>query len=199
MNKLSLFSKSVSKCDFCVSREQGLVCIEIIPHDLIDVVSHSIRITSTINHPLDDSTGFETYDDTIIGSKGVGLSLLANVKPENLLFLFSERIQFLKNGFFSYCLANDIPYNPHDFYGADGCQDGACGKQDDSEPRAVVLCKINNSDIGKEIFGGEQKYRAEDHDCYQVSWGQLNEIDNLRRKKVHSLSLSERSSQMEVA
>lgn len=69
------------------------VYVEVIPRKVVDVVRKPFNHISERGGTVNDSIGYETLHDTIVVAEDISASLLRNVEPENLLFIFGQTIQ----------------------------------------------------------------------------------------------------------
>ena len=75
------------------SFEQMRMYVEVIPREVADVMREPFEHISVRCRLVNDSVGYETLYDAIIVAEDIGASLLRNVEPENLLFIFGQAIQ----------------------------------------------------------------------------------------------------------
>lgn len=149
------------------------VFVEIRPCHLVDVVSKPLNDMPLTSSSVDDAFMHQTIDDTIFDAKYVGLTLLSNVKPENLFFFFGETVKSLKFAFMNFHAERSIPYNAHDYFAPDYREDGQRCDEGDAEPLGIILYKVMNADALRRALGKEKDDCAEQTDCCEVSWSDL--------------------------
>jgi hypothetical protein len=158
------------------SVENLRVFVEFLPHDFIDVVSKPINHVPHVRRHLYDALGYESLHNAISDAEIVGLRLLSVVEPENLLFFFGEpskaRFEF-RNGILAPSpTAECSPSHRNHRHNEEARSDD----QSETQPRAIVLCKLNETNLLKKLLGREQQYGSHDPECYQVTWGELQEL-----------------------
>jgi hypothetical protein len=156
--------------------DRGVVFLQILPRELRDVVCKPLQYVSLDVSLANDSAGFESMHDAISHSEIIGASLLCYVKPENLLFFFSERVQSLQASFFRFCRKANIPTDPVDLYGPVYQENDRRREERNGEPLAIVLCKFRNAEILKELRIREQQDATDCCDCKKITWGELQEL-----------------------
>lgn len=176
LTKIMSFIRPVEQC---ISVEQPKVYVEIIPRQIVDVVSKPFNQVALPGGQSQDALGYQTVHDAVIDAQHVGFALLGKVVPENLFFFFGETVKALQNSFFSFHAQRSIPYDPHDFYAPIYCRYGGGSNQRNAEPLAIVLCKVVNAQCLGGLVADKQQYAAKQHDCYQVSWSELQELYEL--------------------
>lgn len=169
----------ISSVGVCCAFEKPRVFVEIIPRDLVDVVAKPIKQSALTGRPIDNTLGCESINDAVIHAKRIGFALLGNVIPENLFFFFGESVQGLREAFFEFNIAYKIAYNSEDFYAPIYSHQGYRTYECNTEPLAIVLCKLKDAESFRKLVIDKQKYPAKDTDCYQVSWSQLQRLYDL--------------------
>ena len=169
--------KAINPADVSGSKKQVRVIVQVLPCYLIDVIAKEQcpKVSGTINNAL----GYESIDDAIVDAKTVSFSLLSNVKPENLFFFFSQCVQGLRNGFFEFCLANSIPYNSRDLFAISYQEQDYTNQESWADPLAIVFCKLKHAKDFERLIAEKQKNATKASNCYQVSWNQLKNFNNL--------------------
>tara|TARA_R110002072_G_C7730248_1_gene515683 strand:+ start:137 stop:691 length:555 start_codon:yes stop_codon:yes gene_type:complete len=156
--------------------EKFYMFVEVIPREVVDVVCKPFKDVSLPGSHVNDPVGCETIYDAIIDAEHVGLALLGNVEPENLFFFFSESVQSLQLAFMSFCAARSIPYCASDFYAAVNSKKAQRCDERNSDPLAVVLCKLVDGEGLSEAVWDDEKQETTESDCCQISWWQLHGI-----------------------
>lgn len=153
----SEYFSPVGPTEFGFSFKEPFVFVEVLPSEVADVVRNPSNEAPGIGRSKDDLRGYESINDAIAELQHIGLRLLEYVKPEYLLFVFSERVQ----AFFDYpfCLQPGPP-SSHD---ADKPEQDR-RQENSADPRAVVFCKLENTDFFEEFLGPEEKGTAEEGD-----------------------------------
>jgi hypothetical protein len=169
----------VCSVGICCTFEHPRVFVEIIPRQLIDVVTKTFEQVSVTGRPINDAFGCESIHDAIICAKGVGLALLGQVIPENLFFFFGETVKALDQAFFEFNAAHKIPYNSGNFYAPIYSDEGERSYESNAEPLAIILCKLIDTEGLGSLLGYKEKSSTKYTDCYQISWSELQRLDNL--------------------
>ena len=159
-------------------RKKRLVCLEILPSEFRDVVS-PMKWVPIGGRPVNDSAGYESVHDAIVDAEFVGLTFRGYVKAENLFFFFGETVKSLQREFMKFCESRSIPYNAANMYGP--VYDEQTDRSDErkSEPLAIVLCKVADAQAVREAFGKQQDHAAEQADCCQISWSELQGFEDV--------------------
>lgn len=157
-------------------RQQPLVFLQVLPRELRDIVRKSIVFHAHGVRPADDACGYQAIHDAIPDCEDIRLRLIGHVKPENFLFVFGERLEFLELFVAELARSMNLPYPLQDGYGTiDEPQDRG-HDEDAAEPRAIIVCKLIEADFLKERFGAEQEHGGNQSKCYEVSWSKLEDI-----------------------
>ena len=164
--------------------------IEFLPHDLIDVVSKPVNHVSHIRRSLYDSLGYKSLHNAVSDAEIVGLRLLSVVKPKNLLFFFGEPSKVTFEFFDGLLVPSPTPEcsptsgnHRHD-------KKSAGDDQSETEPRAVVLCKLNETDLLKELLRRKQQHGGHKAECYQVTWRELQDLKRALQNSVNHVGIS---------
>jgi hypothetical protein len=169
----------ISSISVSRSFEKPLVFVEVIPRQIIDIVTKPFVQCTLARRSVDDVFGYQSINDAVINAKCIGFTLSGQVKPENLFFFFSKAVKGLNQAFFEFSAIHKIPYNRKDFYapvyGDQGCRSDECY----ADPLAIVLCKLEDTNRFREMLFAEKQETAKDTDSYQVSWSELQRLDNL--------------------
>lgn len=155
--------------------QEGFVSIEIIPREVANIVVHT-EAQADSRAGIDDACGYETLDDAIRDAEAIGFRLLGYVEPENLLFTFSECTEVLRRFLYRFLIKNRVPYSPDDLFAPiSKAQCDAYNKRH-AKPRALILCKVRDAKVFQSPIWAEQKKGGECGDCYEVSWGEIQKL-----------------------
>ena len=125
---------------------------------------------------INDSVRYETLYDAIIVAEDISASLLHNVEPENLFFIFGQTIQSLGYA------PIETPCLSRSFDERNSVGDHGNGEQRNSnykgkpKHRAVVLCKLKNSNELEKVLAGKENNGSHDTKCYDIAWSELQEL-----------------------
>ncbi len=158
--------------------EKPVVFVEILPREIAEIVFKSINKVSKVGCSVDDSLGFKTVDDAILAAQTTGLGLLGYVKPEDLLFFFSENLESLDSSFRDFCFKNSIPCPPHNIFASVYDEDRSRKNKSKTNPKAVVLCKVVDAKLLEKLFFPKQQEGRSRSHCYQITWGELQDLCN---------------------
>lgn len=159
--------------------QKPLVFVQILPDSVVDVVSKPVKDVSDACRAINDTCGFETLNDAVLDAQYIGFCLLGHVKPENLLFVFSETVQSLQHGLGVFLHRHSVPYPAEDCYAPIYKEQDSRTNKCDADPLAITLCKLKTADGLQRIFGGEKKNGGNGGDRYEITW---SELKNLQRK-----------------
>lgn len=156
--------------------EQMRVYVEIIPREVADVMSEPFKSIANRCGPINDSLGYETLHDAIINAEAIGASLLGEVEPENLLFIFGQTIQSLGYA------PIELPLSPPCFgesesIGSDGHnKEGNGNNEGKPKHRAAVLCKLKYADSLEKLIARKKQESGHGADRYEITWCELQEL-----------------------
>jgi hypothetical protein len=175
---LGCWSKCPSIASVCVggSMQQSLILVEVIPSIIADVVGKSHVSTADVCGTMNDTIGCESIYDAIINAQHIGARLLGNVKPQNLLFVFGETVQSLQSALRKFADERLVAYPADDCYGAIYTEKDARKYEGEKEMWAIVLCKLNTSELLEPAFGTEKKKGCNDAERYEITWRELQNI-----------------------
>ena len=166
------------------------VFVEIIPSEIADVVSKSIKDVSHACRLINDSGGYKSLNDAVVNAQNVGLSLLGKVKPENHLFIFGETVQSLQTGLRKMCDRLLVTYPADDCYGPIYSEQDARDNKCDGEPCAVVLCKILDAEPLRQLFRRKQKQGGDYTKRYEITWSELQTLQKSLSVVAHGDAMS---------
>jgi hypothetical protein len=159
--------------------KQSFVLVEIIPHEIRNIISKAPRQIAEICGATNNTSGYKTQNDAINDTQNIGFCLLKYIKPENLFLVFSERLEVLQSSLFGFLDANSVPYRRDDIYNT--IEKRKCDEYDKSEaePLGIILCKVINIDILQEsLWSKFQESSKEYPNCYKISWGKFQGLQN---------------------
>ena len=158
------------------TNKEPLVFIEIIPRNITDIVSKSLYSIPKGSGYKDNEFGFKSFNDAIINAQNIGFCLIENIKPENLLFVFSETMEGFFYSFRDFCIKHSISYPMNNWYASVYRKQRYSNNQNKTEMCAIILCKIVNIQFFQEIFIPKQQKGGGDSKCYEITWGELQTV-----------------------
>lgn len=166
----------VGSVGVCGAVEQMRMYLEVIPRELVDVMREPFESVTHRSGQVNDAASFESLHDAIVDAERVCASVLRDVVPENLLFIFGQTVQAL--------LDTPIPAPPDPplFYESDAVASNGNHEQGDGDNkgkpkhRAVVLCKLKHSDELEKFLFGKEKKGGHDTQRYEIAWSELQEL-----------------------
>ena len=164
--------------------KQMRVFVEIIPHDIIDIVSKSFVNTAQRSGAENDLRTFKSSHDAIIEAQNVGLSLLGKVKPENLLFIFGQTVESLQSALREFCETHSITYPSDNCYGPIYPEHCKRNDKNEADPMAIVLCKLMNADLFQDTCITKQQNGTNYCQYYKVSWSELQNLQKSMGKAI---------------
>lgn len=155
--------------------EEVLVLLEILPNDIRHEVEASIYDASK-SGSVYDPCGYERLCDAVVEAEPIGSRILRYVEPENLLFVFSESVEALRDALRNFPLPQSVLNAGHDrcAYAREEQRKG--GNEKNPENRAIVLCKLRKAEGIAEFFTAKKKESGDKADRYEVSWGELQKL-----------------------
>jgi hypothetical protein len=160
------------------SDKQVWMFVEILPREIANVVRHPFDKVSDICRHEDNAIGFESLNDAIINAESIGARILGYVEPENLLFIFSQSLQSLRDVLLHFPLPQAVfnhvgnPIHEANASKRDGTD------EHNAESRAIVLCKLSKSASFQECVWPEEKHACDKPKCYQITWRELQTLKN---------------------
>lgn len=165
------------------------IYMEIIPHEVSDVMRHPLNYAAVDCGLVDDACGYETSHDAILNAEHIGASILHDVIPQNLLLVFGQTMQSLNDALM------EIPLPPEAFNSvyppsADCYQEKSYrGQKKNPKNCAIVLCKLRNPKSLLELRAAKQYQACHKSDCYKVTWRELKSLkDALYDSVSHGVS-----------
>ena len=80
----------------CVTSEQLRITVDVIPCEIAEIMRKPLKDVPDVRRAIDNSIGYKTLNDAIINSEDIRAGILREVKPENLLFVFSHVLKALR-------------------------------------------------------------------------------------------------------
>lgn len=165
--------------------QEGRVFVEVLPRGFADVVRKPLQEIADGGGAVEDAGGYESLHDAIVEAKGVGTRLLEHVVAENLLFVFGESTEALKDAL---CFAAAAEAAPDGAEEGQGFGDGRHGKpaqEDKSKNAAVVVCKVKKSAGVQEGRRGEKEDGGQKGGCRKATWGELEALEEECERGCH--------------
>jgi hypothetical protein len=174
----------------CGPFEQVRIYVEVIPRDLTHIVREPHHNISSRCGLINDTRGYQSIHDAILDAEIVGASVAMDVKPQNLLLVFGETVQSLRDAL------KQLPLPPQAFDAAN--YDTAYGyKQQDNrrkeknpENRAIILCKLSQSERPTESVAGKKQHPSYKSNRYEIAWSELEEFKKWLEEVEHLNSLA---------
>lgn len=172
-NSLMPFIRSISigRAD-----KQIRIFVEIIPSKITDIVSKPLIHSADRSGAINNTCGFKSSHDAIIEAQRIGFSLLSYVKPENLFFVFSETLESLQSALREFCSRHFVSYPSGNCYGPIYTEQNKRYDKNESDPLAIVLCKVINADLFQPAIWAKQQKGSDYSKRYEVSWSELQDL-----------------------
>lgn len=162
--------------------EQGFVFIEHIPRNAVDVECESTDQAAYGGRPENDAVIGQRLHDAIIEAQLVGARLVRYVEPQNLLFVFSESLQSLKQITLELPLFENTTTRDIDGLDNPNTQERPAQQQANPNNRAIVLCHILDAQCLQQLTGGKKQEGQNSANCYDISWSELQRLKDLFEK-----------------
>lgn len=189
-DSLFISAKAVSARPGRGAFEQVRIYMEVIPRDLTYVVRESHSDVAKLSGLVDDPRGYESLHHAILDAEVIGTSLMMDVNPQNLLLIFGETVQSLRDAL------KQLPIPPEAFDSAD--YETAYGyKQQDNrekeknpENRAIILCKLSQPKCLAKTVARKKQYPGYKSDRYEIAWSELEGFKQWLEEVEHLNSLA---------
>jgi hypothetical protein len=189
-NFLFMSPESVSSRNRRGAFEQVRVYVEVIPRHLTNVVCKPVDHISDLGNPPNDPYCSQTIHDAIINAEAVASSIAEDVMPQNLLFVFAENVEALRDGLKGFTLPPSAldPIDPATGYPNEDQRNRR--QEKNPENRAIILCKFGQPEsIAKAIACKKQHPRYKSN-RYEIAWSELQEFKQWLEEIEHLNSLA---------
>lgn len=162
------------------------ILLDVVPCEFRNLIDELVLKGAPLGGPMDDSSGFETSYEGVVAAQDAGRGLLQHVRPENLLFVFAERLELI-NYRLSQC-----PVCSGASEHAEGGLEPLCGEtahgeeEDQSDAYGIVLCKIRKPDPVEQRGGSEEQRPGEQDQSAELDWFELQEVKERLEGDFHS-------------
>lgn len=158
--------------------EKLRIYMEIIPRNITDVVCKSFEHVPNGCGSVDDSFGYEFLDDAVFNAECIGSRILCDVESQNLFLVFGESVQSLRDALELFPSPPPSLYPVKDVGTYTDSEKSHGSNEYDSEPRAIILCKVKDAKMLEKALGAEKKKGREDAQRYEIAWSELEELKN---------------------
>ena len=164
-----------SVCGCCANEKIGMF-VEMLPNEVRNVVSKSFIEIAELRRAIDDVSGYESLNDAVIDLEHVGAGVLRYVKPENLLLIFCEGPQSLRDGL-SHPIRMTKGKRPYTNPFESGNHDDAAGNEEcAADPRAIVLCYFRKPEALNGLRWGEKHNASSNSNYREITWRKFKEL-----------------------
>lgn len=158
------------------SVESLRVYVEVIPHEITDIVREPFPHVAERCGTIDDLIGYESLNDAIFNAEHVGSSILGDVIPQNLLIVFGQTLQSLDDALVEFPLPQKA-LDPIEPPASDGYEKkNYRGQEKNPENCAVILCKLRKPESLLELRAAKKYEARHQSDCYKVTWSELQAL-----------------------
>lgn len=175
--------------------EQGRVFFEYVPSNLVDVVRKTLQQVAGIGTSEYDTPCNQCLDDAIVNSQRIGAGLLGYVEPENLLFVFSESAKALMQLPLEAPLANTTDGEAPCTISTSNHQQADAQQKCNANSLAIVLCQISDAQPLSDLIGRKDDQSERYSECYQVTWCELEKLQQWLKYVSHSASVGQGGAQ----
>lgn len=152
--------------------------MEIIPRNITDVVRKSFEHVPHGRRSVDDSFCYEFLDDAIFNAECIASRILCDVEPQNLILVFSESVQSLRDALKLFPPPPPSLYPVKDVGTYTDSEKSHGSNEGDSKPMAIILCKVKDAKMLEKSLGAEKKKGREDAQRDEIAWSELEELKN---------------------
>lgn len=171
--KPATFVSSVCGCR--ANQEIGML-VEILPNEIRNVVSKPFVEITELCRAIDDVSGYESLNDAVIDLEHVGASVLRYVKPENLLLIFCEGPQSLRDGL-SHPIRMTKGKRPYTDPFECRNDDNTTGNEEcAADPRAIVLCYFRKPEAPNGLRWGEKDHASSNGNYREITWREFEKL-----------------------
>ena len=165
------------------------VYLEIIPHEISDIVRETLSHVPERRGTIDDAIGYESLNNAILDAEHVGARILCDVIPQNLLLVFGQTLKSLHDAFMEFPLPPKVfdPIYPP----SANCYQKKDNRRQEKNPEncAVILCKLRKPESLLELRAAKKYETGHKSDSYKVAWSELQSLkDALYDSVSHGVS-----------
>lgn len=175
-NLLPITPPLVSSVGIGSSFEQMRIYVEIIPREIVDVVCETVKDTSERCRLINDSVGYKSLHDAVLDAERICSSVLCNIEPENLLFIFGQTLQSLGHAPIECPAMPPVSDNDNNVGRNRDGKEGNGYDKGKPKHRAIVLCKLRHTDALKELAIWKDEDSCHYAERYQIAWSELQEL-----------------------
>lgn len=163
------------------NQEVGMF-VEMIPGEIRDIVRPAFEHVPHRGRSVDDASGYKTLNDAVVDLERVCTGILQYVKPENLLLVFGQTIEALRDRLLEPCdLPGFIPSRKNPVFG--GYEDvhpnqGSGDKEAAANPSAIVLCKLREAKCLDRIRAAKKDEPCDNRDYCQITWSEFKRLED---------------------
>ena len=150
--------------------------MEIIPSEVANVMREPLKDIAERCGLINDAVGFESLHDAVFNAEHIGASIVGDVEPENLLFIFGQTIQSL--GYAPIDAPMPPPFiNERNYVGEQRDNKERNGNNKGKpKNRAIVLCKLRYANTLKELGTWKEKGGRHYPERYEITWSELQKL-----------------------
>lgn len=160
------------------SHKQFLMFVEVLPRKFIDVIRKPLQHVAEARRTIDNSCGFKTFHDAIVEAERVAFRLVPYVKPQNLLFIFSQTFEAVDAFFANTLLHNPYPQNSTSYFRGIPENNKGAAQENQSKHYAMIICKVSKVDYVKPCRWREQQKSSHEECGHAVTWSEVQEVFN---------------------
>lgn len=162
--------------------------MDVIPHEIADIVRKPLKHVPDARRAIEDTVGYKSLNDAIINSQDIRAGILREVKPENLLFVFSQVLEALRDALQELPLLN-LSTDEGQYLACDIHREKANGRNKSKpEPCAIILCKLLESESCEKLLATKKKKGSSNAYRYEITWRELDKIQSAFEVISHSIS-----------
>lgn len=187
---LFMLPESVSSCNRRGAFEQVRVYVEVIPRHLTDVVCKPVDHIADLGNPPNDPYCGQTIHDAIINAEAVASSIAEDVMPQNLLFVFAENVEALRDALKGFTLPPSAldQIDPATGYPDEDQRNRR--QEKNPENRAIILSKFCQSESITEAIARKKQHPCHKSNRYEIAWSELQEFKQWLEEIEHLNSLA---------
>ena len=150
--------------------EKPRVFVEMLPREFGNAVGKLGVAVPTADTACDDARGYKSVDCAIAECKKAGLALFPHVRPENLLFVFSERMELLELFVTDHLCFYGFSDSVDEYRATMHHHQSYPCREDCQSNRAIVACRLIGTDEARRFVQDGEEDCATDGDCRIMSW-----------------------------